>query len=142
MIRQALILSILLLFTLNVIGQISITGYSFSGIGINTNDNKKLYAELKIFSNRQFDDLIIELDGYYNFKERKYHQLSIGLGLNIHTGFIDVPNAVTLPISIQIHPIKEYQNLSVIYELSPEYYMSDVFNLRHLWGVRFMLSKE
>jgi len=44
-----------------------ITSYSIYALGINTNQNKMISGELKTFANRAIDDLLMEIDVFYNF---------------------------------------------------------------------------
>jgi hypothetical protein len=44
-----------------------VTSYSIYALGINTNQNKTISGELKTFANRSFEDLLLEIDGFYNY---------------------------------------------------------------------------
>lgn len=139
-------ISLLVLLTLTAsksFGQISFSSYSSYAIGLNTDQNKSLSFELKTFTNRNFDDLLFEVNGYYNFKHATYHNLSIGLGLNMQTSSADFMNAVTLPFVIEVFPFSDFKKLSIVFEISPEYYLNnEEFNLRHLWGLRYNFGNK
>jgi len=93
----------------NAYSQLGITGYSVHAIGVNTNQSKKISGELKTFTNRDFEDLVLETDFFYNFKPSTYHQFSVGLGLNFEPfrGF-DYLNAFTIPAKLEIKPHQVY----------------------------------
>jgi len=131
-------------------GQISVTAYSHDVVGLGLNHDKLFSSELKYFSDRSFGNGlgIIELDGFLNFKKQRFHQLSIGMGLNFQSDFGNVINAVTMPINISLYPFKDFQKtsflnrLSFVVQLIPEYYptydyFGDCWNASSLIGVRY-----
>jgi len=120
----------------------SLTAYGFNAMGISSNDNKSIYGELKIFTNRTFSHVLFELNGFLNLDKGKYHQFAIGLGLNSHPGG-ELFNAITIPMNVQITPFEQLSELSIIFELTPEYYLGGDFgNLRQLIGLRFSLGSN
>ncbi len=132
-----------IVFSIQIYGQISVTSYSIYAFGINTNQNKKLNLELKTFTNRSFDNLLFEFNGFYNFRPKTYHKISIGLGLNVQPSNGDFINAFTMPFDIEIYPLQDFKRLSLIFEICPEYYInSDDFNLRSLWGIRYRFGDK
>jgi len=135
-------------------GQISVTAYSHDVVGLGFNHDKLFSSELKYFSDESIDIglMIIELDGFLNFKKRNFHQLSIGLGLNMKTNFDEIVNGVTMPINLSLFPFKDFQKTSFLYRLSfvvqfiPEYYpfydyFEDRWNASSLIGVRYKFSR-
>jgi len=123
--------------------QIAVTGFSNYVIGINTNKNKNINFELKVFTNRYFDDLPIETNVFYNFEAKEYHRLSIGLGVNL-TPFrgIDPINAFVIPTSLEIFPIKDFKKIALILELTPELRIEDAAVLRSLIGIRYSFDRK
>ena len=122
--------------------QIGVTSYSIYALGINTSQSKKVSGELKIFANRDFDNLLMEIDGFYNFKPGKYHRFSIGLGINIEPfkgG--DFIHAFTVPSLIEIFPLQDFKKISLIFELAPEFVIEDNARLRSLWGIRYTFGE-
>ena len=122
----------------NAYSQLGITGYSVHAIGVNTNQSKKISGELKTFTNRDFEDLVLETDFFYNFKPSTYHQFSVGLGLNFEPfrGF-DYLNAFTIPAKLEIKPLQDFKQLSLLFELTPVLVVEGQAHLRNLWGIRY-----
>lgn len=133
---------IILLASIKVQSQVGVTAYSIYALGVNTGQNHPVSGELKLFTNRTFEDLLTELDGFYNFKAREYHRFSVGLGLSI-APFRDYDNvyAITVPVAIEIYPLKEFKKVSILFELSPEIRPEEDLNIRFLWGIRYTFGK-
>lgn len=113
--------------------QVGVTGYSNFAIGINSPTNRMLGGEIKIFPNTDINDVIFEVDAFYNFKPRTYHRFSIGLGIassprNFH--------GIQMPAVLEIYPLQDFKRLSLLMEISPEV-LRDYINLRSLLGVRY-----
>jgi hypothetical protein len=113
--------------------QVGVTGYSNFAIGINSPTNRMLGGEIKIFPNTDINDVIFEVDAFYNFKPRTYHRFSIGLGIassprNFH--------GIQMPGVLEIYPLQDFKRLSLLMEISPEV-LRDYINLRSLLGVRY-----
>jgi hypothetical protein len=118
--------------------QMGVTSYSIYALGINTSQNKMISGELKAFANRNIDDLLMEVDVFYNFKPRNYHRFSIGLGFNAGPfRGKDHINAFTIPAAIEIYPLQDFKKISLLFELTPEFIVDDDLNLRSLWGIRY-----
>ncbi len=143
--KKTILFSFVLLLALStrVQSQISVTSYSIHALGVNTNKEKKISAELKVFLNREFSNTLTEVSGMYNFRRKKYHQFSAGLGANFSpfTG-PDRLICFTIPVQLEISPLENFKQLSVIFEVSPELFPEDGVNMRHLWGVRYSFSKK
>mgnify|MGYP000937100788 CR=1 FL=1 len=117
--------------------QIGLTSYSVHAIGINTSQNKPISGEIKAFANRDINDVIFELDGFYNFKPRAYHRFSVGIGLASSAREF---YGIMIPASIEIYPLQDFKKLSLLFELAPEL-LRDYVNVRTLWGVRYSFGK-
>ena len=137
-------LIIFLLITLSSQGyaQVGLTSYSVYALGINTSQSKKISAEFKTFTNQKFEDLSMELEGFYNFKTYEYHRFSVGAGVNFDPfkGF-DRIHSLVIPLELEIFPIKDFKKFSVLFELTPEILPEDGANLRNLWGIRYSFRK-
>ena len=133
-----LILFVLTTLSIESFAQIGVTSYYIYSLGINTSQNKRISGEIKTFANRPFEDISVEVDGFYNFKPRPYHRFSIGLGVNV-TPFLgyDQFYALTIPVSLEIYPLQNFKKLSLLFELTPEILAEDGVNLRNLWGIRY-----
>ena len=119
-------------------GQVSLSTYSFQAIGISTDNDKKISGELKAFLNRYSEDIILEPTIMYNFKQRDYHQFSIGLGFSACPfREIDGANGLTIPLQLEISPIENVKNFSVLMELTPQIGDSFSSDIRTLWGIRY-----
>jgi hypothetical protein len=137
------VLTGMLLIPTNLQSQVGVTAYSIYALGINTGQNHRISGEFKLFANRSYDELLTELDGFYNFRAREYHRFSVGLGLNIGP-FKDYDNiyAITIPASIEIYPLKELKKVSLLFELAPEIRPEEDLNIRFLWGIRYSFGKQ
>ncbi len=137
-IKMSLIAIAFMTLCLNSYSQLSVTSYSIYSLGINTNQNKRLSGELKTFTNRSFDDLLLETSMFYNMKPSEYHRFSIGVGLNfVPFREFDRLNAFTIPAQLEIYPLQEFRKLSLIFELTPVFIVESDAHLRSLWGIRY-----
>lgn len=128
----------LLLISNMCLAQLSVTSYSIYSIGISSNTDKKIGFEFKTFANRELTETIFELEGFYHFKKREFHQFSLGVGIGSQPMFDSPFYSITTPFQLQIFPLKDFQKLSLIFELCPEYLIDDdLINLRSLWGIRY-----
>ncbi len=127
----------------NTSAQLAVTGYSSYVFGINTEKTKKISFEMKIFANNYIDNLPIELNAFYNFKTKEYHRFSIGIGLNVSPfrGFDEV-NAIVVPASLEIFPIKDFKRIAVVLELTPEFRVEDDVTIRSLLGIRYTFDQK
>lgn len=122
--------------------QMGVTSYSIYSIGVNTSQNKRISAELKVFTNRPFEDTFLELDAFYNFKPSPYHRFSLGLGVNTNPFIGDAQfYALTIPVALQIYPLQDFKRLSLLFELTPEIVTEANVNLRSLWGIRYTFGE-
>jgi hypothetical protein len=127
---------------IKVYSQISLTSYSIYAFGVNTNQDKKLNFEFKVFGNRNINELFLEPTVFYNFKPKEYHKISLGLGANLDMSYNDLLSAVTIPFDVEIMPLQDFKRLSLIIELCPEIYIEDDPSLRCLWGVRYRFGER
>lgn len=51
-------------------------------VGLTLPKDNRISAEIKTFANRKFEEILVEIDGFYNFEPRPLHLFSVGLGLN------------------------------------------------------------
>jgi hypothetical protein len=139
-----LTLLFLICITIKSYSQISVTSYSIYALGISSNPNtKKISAELKTFANRNFEDLTMEPAVFFNFKEKEHHRFAIGLGLNLNPfRGDDHINSFVVPISLQIFPLQEFKQLSLVFELAPELLVEDGVAIRSLWGIRYAFDRK
>lgn len=132
----------LLFFIKFSFAQLTVSFYSFGGLSISTDNNKMISVELKTFLNRSFEDLMFEHTIMYNFEQKEFHQISIGLGLNSQPfGGFDFFNGITIPIQLEISPFEKMKNISFLIECTPqigEFYSS----ARALWGIRYKFIKK
>lgn len=137
-----LIVFALITLSLESFAQMGITSYSVYALGINTSQNRKISAELKTFANRSYEDILLEVNGFYNFKPRNYHRFSIGVGVNFAPAReFDRIYALTVPLALEIYPLQEFKKISLLFELTPEILPEDGLSLRSLWGIRYTFGK-
>lgn len=136
---------LIILFSLGFKGhsQISVTGYTNYVVGINTNKDKPISFEAKVFAYNYLNELPMEFNALYNFKAKEYHRFSVGLGINVSpfSGF-DKINAIVIPASLEVFPIKEFKRIALVFELTPEIRIDDDIVLRSLLGIRYTFDKK
>jgi hypothetical protein len=136
-------MTFLLTSSIKSFSQIGVTSYSIYALGINTSQNNIISGELKTFANRSIDDLLMEIDVFYNFKPKTYHRFSIGLGLNMVPGReFDRMHALTIPAQLEVYPLQNFKKLSLLFELTPEIIENYDINIRSLWGIRYTFSDQ
>ena len=136
------VIGFLLTLSLESYSQMGLTSYSVYALGINTSQNKVISGEMKTFANRNLDDLMFEIDCFYNFKQKTYHRFSIGLGLNTSPfKGDDIVYSINLPAEIEIFPLQDFKKLSLLFELTPEWIDSENINIRSLWGIRYSFGE-
>ena len=135
------IILVLLILSSNVYSQIGITYYTSNILAVNTNKIHKLSGELKVFANSDIEDLVMELDAFYNFKLHEYHRFSIGAGFKLEI-FSGEDAAITIPFKIEVFPIPNFKRVSFLFELAPEIYFEDQVRLRSLLGLRYSFEKK
>lgn len=140
---------LIMLISSNAIGQVSVSMYNFKAVGLSTNSNKKFNFDFKMFTNIPWRFTNFELTGFYNFKARQYHRFSLGLGLN-SAPFDDVfLKALVLPCDLEIYPLQDFKQMSVIFELTlyddldPDFMVfPDVLFFRTLLGLRYKFGSN
>jgi len=142
--RFLLFLTVILGMSLShSMAQLSVTSYSVHAVAVNTTPAKALSGELKVFANREYDDLLMELSLSYNFPSSDYHRFSAGFGINaIPFGEAEPLNAFTFPVQLEMFPLQRFKRLSLVFELAPEWVFEETLGIRTLWGVRYTFSEQ
>lgn len=126
--------------------QLSITGYSTFAIGAETKLYKKFSGEFRVFTNDVLEDVNAEVQFFYGFRPREYHQLKVGFGIN--GGLFSLEgNAFQIPIQLVIFPLRDLKRLAFVIEVTPQFLepespTPDQIVLRNLWGVRYTFGGE
>lgn len=127
--------------------QVASSYYLFDAIGVEVPifkiQESQIGAELKIFTNRRVEDTSTELDLYYHFKAREYHQFSAGIGFKSEF-FTDSGQGNTLlfPIRLEFFPIPNFKKASILFELAPAFlFQYERSELRSLIGIRYTFNK-
>jgi hypothetical protein len=140
---KLLTLIVFMIFSFHSFSQIGVTSYSLYAIGINTSQNNRISGELKTYTNRLYDNIVLELDGFYNFKPGKYHRFSVGVGVGAYPfAEFDPIHKISFPVALEFYPLQDFKRFSVLFEVAPEYVVEDNINLRGLWGIRYTFGKE
>ncbi|MGQ1786482.1 MULTISPECIES: hypothetical protein [unclassified Saccharicrinis] len=139
---KVFITAVILLFGTSIYGQYGITYYSFHNLSfhtyltkIKTND---LTGEIKIGTNREFEDITAELDCFLRFEEKEYHRFSVGMGFLIEpfTKY-DSDFGFVFPGSVEVFPFQGFKKVSFLIEAAPLFYTDGETNLRSMIGVRY-----
>lgn len=128
---------VLYVISCDAYSQIAVTSYSNLGIGVNTSAEKRISGELKIFANQDINDVIFEIDAFYNFKSREYHRFSMGVGIGTASRTF---HGIGVPIVLEVYPIQNFKKLSLLIEVGPEV-LKDYVNVRSLFGIRYSFGK-
>jgi hypothetical protein len=141
--KQGFIFLFIFMLSLSAKSQLNVSTYHTNAFAIGTNKLKPVSGELKVFANDKFEFVQTELDLFYNFKASIYHKFAVGFGLNL-TPFAETDQlrAFTVPLSLEIFPIKEFKKLSFLVEVAPEFMIESDARLRHLWGIRYTFGNE
>jgi hypothetical protein len=143
---KCLFIPLLCIFINSAFAQLTLTGYSTFAVGAETKLYKKINGEFRIFTNNILDEADAEIQLFYGFNARKYHQIRIGLGLNGELFNLE-GNALQIPLQLIIFPLQEVKKLSFVIEVTPQFLdpeslsPSDII-LRHLWGIRYTFGGE
>ncbi len=134
------------LFSSATNAQLSITGYSTFAIGAETKLYKKVNGEFRIFTNNILDESNMEVQFYYGFNPKRYHQIRLGAGINGNIFYGEV-NTLQIPLQLQIFPIQDNKKLALLIEFAPQWLIYDPLNpetliLRHLWGIKYTFGGE
>ena len=126
--------------------QLSITGYSTFALGAETKVYKKLSGEFRIYTNDILYDSNMEVQFYYGFEPRKYHQIRLGAGVNGNLFYGEL-NTVQFPLQLHIFPLQDLKRLAFVIEFAPQWLAFDELSpdtlvLRNLWGVRYSFGGE
>lgn len=140
-IRKFCIILVLLIICTDVYSQIGITYYTSNILALNTSKNYKISGELKVFANSDIEDIAMELDAFYNFKQHEYHRFSIGTGLRLEI-FSGEYAAITVPFKLEVFPFQKFKRVLFLFELAPEIYFDDPVKLRSLLGLRYSFEKK
>nr|WP_315176453.1 hypothetical protein [uncultured Flavobacterium sp.] len=139
-IRLTIVVAILL-FSFTTSAQVAVSGFTDLAFGFNTNKEKKVSFEMKVFANNYLDVLPFEASVFYNFPTKEYHRFSLGLGLNF-SPFISEVNAIVVPAALEIFPIKEFKKIAVVFEVAPMILNGDDTAVRGLIGIRYSFDKR
>jgi len=128
----------LLLPVIHSYSQIGITAYRYSKIGINTNQNNRIFGEFRILTNNQIDETEeFDFSILYNIRRQDRSIIYLGLGLSICPfREYDNINGIQVPIGFQIFPLKDIGNLSLLTEIAPSTDGESV-SIKQLWGLRY-----
>ena len=152
--KTLVIVIILFIGSFHAYSQLGVTAYSTEALGLNTGHNKSISGELKVFTNRDIENVRLEVDLFYNFKPGKYHRLAIGLGLNsmlfrenyfshqFSEGKFNRYTGLTIPAFIEIYPLQDFKKFSLLFELAPHFQGEYGTFLRSLWGIRYTFGNK
>lgn len=143
---KCLFIPLLCIFMNSAFAQLTLTGYSTFAVGAETKLYKKINGEFRIFTNNILDESNMEVQFYYGFAPRKYHQIRLGAGVNGNLFYGEV-NTVQLPLQLHIFPLQDLKRLAFVIEFAPQWITYDPIDpetliLRNLWGIRYTFGGE
>jgi hypothetical protein len=140
---QFVITFLLFLCFHSVKAQVGVTLYNFRSIGLQTHQDHKISGEFRIFGNLLFEDIALQVNGFYNFKAQPFHQFSLGLGLQ-GVPFSPEFTGLRLPLQLSLFPFQQHKRFAMVFELAP-FLVLDRFNTALLevsWGIRYYFDRE
>lgn len=140
---KKLLLATALIFTFSfseVNAQVAVTTYGFQALGVHyqKSSSSKFAAEIKVFANRDLEDVALDAAVFFNFRPREYHRFSVGLGVHL-TDSEMFNEYIFIPVQLEVTPFQNFRRLTLVIELAPvtpNYEFYDL-GLRHLWGIRY-----
>jgi hypothetical protein len=138
-IMKKLFLIIGCIISLQAFPQFGVTIYNTTAMGIGVPMNKKVFGEIKAYSNMYLSSMRMEADICYNIRRTKTLNIYAGIGA-VTAPFDQEFKSISVPLGLQVSPFENLPNLSFVLELAPEIY-EDVY-IRSLWGIRFNFIKK
>jgi hypothetical protein len=135
--KNILVITVLL-FSIKVYSQISLTGYTANAISISSNSTKQLFGELRIFNIDKLDNFHAEISAIFNVLRKDNYLFGIGLGYGFDKSFYDYN--YYLPLQLQFYPVKDQTSFIIVIEGSPSMTYSGNsfdFGFRPLLGLRY-----
>ena len=142
---SGVILLLLFLITQNAYSQKGLSFYSSNAIGANLTivklNDKQIMGELKVFANRELENISTEIDLLYQFKQMEYHRFGMGIGLKFDP-FTEGGDgaAIVTPLCLELFPFQKFKKVSFLFELTPEFFIEDRTYLRSLVGIKYSFS--
>ncbi|MEI7594563.1 MAG: hypothetical protein WCK02_02365 [Bacteroidota bacterium] len=136
---KKLVLIILFFVSTSSFAQLSLSVYGDKAMALSVPVNKRIFSELRAYSNMYLKSMKLEPMVLVNFKRSRNANVYGGVGA------VFVPNdvsylRVSVPIGVQITPFKDFRNLAFVIEVAPEIY--DEVYLRSTWGIRYIFMKQ
>ena len=126
--------------------QLSLSGYSTFAFGVETKVYKNWNGEFRFYTNNILDDTEMEVQIYYGFSPKKYHQIRLGAGFN-GNAIQGEANSLQIPLQLIIFPLQQTKNLAITVELAPQWFIHDPIGtdnvvLRNLWAIRYTFGGD
>jgi len=133
-IKTFLLIGLISLMSNNVFSQLSVSYYSssLSKIGLGYNFSDRIWSELRVYSNTDFDNITPELVLCYNFVNNERYNIYAGVG-----GVIGFYNGIIIPIGVQFTPFEKFDKFSLHIELQPTINFESARVLQSSWGIRY-----
>lgn len=146
--KKLIIFCLVLFFCKSVSAQLSIGYYPFqSELSLSTYSDKTIWGDLRIASNTFFGNITTEPILLVNIKKKEMVNYYGGFGINLNffnsANNVSIINGYNLHFGARAKPIKQFNNLHFIFEISP--YMNQKFDggiLRTRIGVAYQFSKK
>lgn len=146
--KKLILLCSILLISKIVSAQLSIGYYPFqSELSFSTNTENTIWGDLRVASNTFFGNIITEPIIMLNIKNTEIVNCygGIGMNLNFFNAFdnISIINGYNLHFGTRVKPIKQFNSLHIIFEISP--YVNRNFDgglLRTRLGIAYQFKKK
>lgn len=113
--------------------------YSFAKL----NETSHLLMELRTSMDTDFEEITNWVNMLYKIQKHDAHSLSVGAGMRFDPFYEGGDGAaIVLPFQLELYPLKEIKQLSLIFELIPEIYMDEKYLLRSNIGFRYAFNKK
>ena len=146
--KKLILLGFILLIAKITSAQLAIGYYPFqSELSFSTNTENVIWGDLRIASNTFLGNITNEPILMLNVKQTEMvnYYGGIGMNLNFFNAFENssIINGYNLHVGARVKPVKQFDSLSVVFEISP--YMNRNFDgglLRSRLGVAYQFKKK
>ncbi|MEM7371789.1 MAG: hypothetical protein AAF587_24450 [Bacteroidota bacterium] len=146
--KKLILLCFILHISTTISAQLSVGYYPFqSELSVSANVENTIWGDLRIASNTFFGNITIEPILMANIKKSEIvnYYGGIGMNFNFFNAFnnISIINGYNLHFGTRAKPIKQFNNLHVIFEISP--YMNRNFDgglLRTRLGIAYLFKNK
>lgn len=136
--KTIIVLFFILFSSLAYSQKVKLSAYHKGFVGVDYQVFKKMNIALRFKTNSAFSSMKNEFLIFHNILGKEHYTLRTGIGLNFNLfDSYESVNSFVFPLQLEFVPLKDYSNLSLVYELSVLPYIEGEVFLRSLIGIKF-----